>query len=183
MYNTAWIRTYSRTVPRDKWNPLTTKTSCFGINSRDTYFFDHRDAKSSNFYWKCVEGLPRARCFSRYRAKCKLNGWIRSTAISCWKDVLALMHTVQGKIVNRITRNVVGTHDEFSCSFYVREEDLLVLQGSFRRMPRYILTDIFRISIVAGLNLSPIRWLFNATHLMTYTTDYFRTKRNCKINW
>ena len=45
----------------------------------------------------------------------------RPTAISCWKDVLALMHTVQGKIVNRITRNVMGTHDEFSCSFYVEK--------------------------------------------------------------
>lgn len=94
------------------------KTSCFGINWRDTYFFDHRDTKSSNFLWKCVEGPPRARDTERNAS------WMdefRPTAISCWKDVLALMHTVQGKIVNRITRNVMGTHGKFSCSFYVEK--------------------------------------------------------------
>lgn len=110
---TAWtIPDSFQTVPRNKWNPLTTKTSCSGINWSVTYSFDRWDAKSPNFHWKCVEGSRRDGRFSR-RSRWEMRdaSWMdefRPTAISRWKDVLALMHTVRGKIVDRITENVMG---------------------------------------------------------------------------
>jgi len=118
-------------------------------NKLERYFFDRRDAESSNFRWKCVEGSPRARRFSRYRAKCELNGWVSSHGnLARRKDVLALMHTVRGKIVNRITWNVMGMHGEFSCSFSVVRRTWFyeIVHDACRGT----LTDIFRISVVVG---------------------------------
>jgi len=120
MYSSLDISIRPWTVSRDKWNSLRTKTSCSRINWRDRYSFDRRNAKSTNFRWKCVEGPPRAGRFSRCWAKCELNRWVSSHGnLARWKGVLALMHTVRGsKIVNRITRNGVGTRGKLSCSFY-----------------------------------------------------------------
>lgn len=74
MYNS--LRTGSpRTAPRDKWNPLTTKTSRSEINWRDTYFFDHQNAKSSNFpvgnVSRVLEGMG---AFEMPDGGCELNG-------------------------------------------------------------------------------------------------------------
>jgi len=93
------------------------------------------------------------------------------------KDVLALMHTVRGKIVNRITWNVMGMHGEFSCSFSVVRRTWFyeIVHDACRGT----LTDIFRISVVAGELDLRARWSF--TCYTRYTTISGQ-KRNHKTN-